>query len=110
MGERLVDGRYERMEVRRELDGTVWGYSPVLGLYLVWELEAAGDREAYLRLYDPATGRRLESYTEMREDREAALERAAAADDRADAADDRAAAAEEENRDLREQIRRLLGR
>ena len=110
VGERLVDGRYERMEVRREPDGTVWGYSPVLGLYLVWELEAAGDREAYLRLYDPATGRRLESYTEMREGREAALERAAAADDRADAADDRAAAAEEENRDLREQIRRLLGR
>ena len=144
-GERLVDGRYERMEVRRELDGTVWGYSPTLDLYLVWELESAGDREAYLRLYDPATGRRLESYTNVLDDGQvarteaaaaraetaaasaeaaaandraaaasaeaaAANDRADAAEARADAADDRADAAEEENRSLREQIRRLLGR
>ena len=123
VGERLVDGRYERMEVRRELDGTVRGYSPTLDIYWAWELQREGDKEAYLRLYDPATGQRLLSYTEMLEAREAARataaaynrvaaanDRAAAADARADAANDRADAAEAENRSLREQIRRLLGR
>ena len=89
------------MEVRRELDGTVRGYSPTLDIYWVWELQREGDREAYLRLYDPATGRRLLSYTELLEDLEAARAMTAAYN--------RIAAAAAESRRLREQIRQLQG-
>ena len=136
VGERLIDGRYQRMEITRQPDGALRGYSPTLNLDLVWQPKPQG--EGWLHLYDPATGQRLRPLTlvrrseaaaiadaaDARADADAARSEVAAANDRADAAEGRAdaaiadaadaradaAAANEENRSLREQIRRLLGR
>ena len=48
-GERLVDnGTYEPIESRHERDGSVRGYSPALGLHLVWR------KGAVLRFSEPA--------------------------------------------------------
>ena len=56
-GDILVDGEYRRIRIDADADGTFWGYSPALGLYLVWE---AGK----LRFYDPALGRFLRDLSE----------------------------------------------
>ena len=113
-GERLVDGRYQRIELRQEADGSLRGYSPTLGLYLSWEQQPDGD--GWLCFYDPATGQRLRSFREVIADHQAAEDRADVAEERADAAEDRAGAAKEraeaaeaEARGLREQLRRLRG-
>ena len=47
VGERLVDGEYRRLEMRRATDGRVWGHSEALNLDLWW---TDGD----LRFWDPA--------------------------------------------------------
>ena len=101
VGEQLIDGRYQRLEITREPDGSLWGYSPTLDLYLVWQPHP--EAEAWLCLYDPTTNQRLQPYGPLRQSAESARAEAAAA--RAEAA-----ASEQENRSLREQIRRLLGR
>ena len=136
VGERLIDGRYQRMEITRQPDGALRGYSPTLDLNLVWQPQPDG--EGWLHLYDPVTGQRLRPLSDVRRaeaaaiadaadaraDADAARSEVAAANDRADAAiadaadaraeaadaNDRANAANEEIRSLREQIRRLLGR
>lgn len=105
IGERLVDGRYQRIELSHEIDGSIRGYSPALDLRLSWEADLEG--RGWLFFYDPETGQRLESYTTVVETRRAAEERADAAEERADAAEGRANAAESEARELREQLRRL---
>ena len=73
-GDRLVDGRYERIAI-------VWadaehgrGYSPALGLYVCWEREQ-------LRFYDPVARRYLRTFSESeaRGDAEAARANAEAA-------------------------------
>ncbi len=48
-GDRLVDGRYEPIDIERDGDSYYWGYSDTLGLYVCWD---AGK----LRWYDPRTG------------------------------------------------------
>ena len=56
-GDRLVDGRYQPIEVEWS-EGPRWrGYSPVLGLYLCWE-------EGTLRFYDPERNRYLPTFPE----------------------------------------------
>ena len=47
-GDRLVDGRYEPIDIERDGDSYYWGYSETLGLYVCWD---AGK----LRWYDPRT-------------------------------------------------------
>ena len=47
-GDRLVDGRYEPIDIERDGDSYYWGYSDTLGLYVCWD---AGK----LRWYDPRT-------------------------------------------------------
>ena len=69
-GDRLVDGRYEPIDIDREGASYYWGYSETLGLYVCWD---AGK----LRWYDPRT----DSYL-LTSDEEA---------DRADRAEERAA-------------------
>ena len=49
VGERLVNGEYQRMEIHREPDGSVWGHSDVLNLDLWW-------RDGDLRYWDPEQG------------------------------------------------------
>ncbi len=108
IGERLADGAYQRIELTREADGSIRGYSPVLDLILSWEPQPDG--EGWLCFYDPATGQRLPSYSTVVASRYAAEERAEAAEtqaaadreraeadrERAEADRERAAAAEEQ--------------
>ena len=86
VAERLVDGRYERMPLANDGDGSIRGYSPVLDLHFTWVPQESGD--ALVQLHEPATGRRLQPYTEMKA---------------------RAEAAEAEVVQLREELRRLRG-
>ena len=85
-GDRLVDGEYRPVTVERLDDGSWWGYSEVLGLYLCWE-------DGRLRFYDPETGSYLRSHQE-----EVA---------RADQEAEGRLAAEAEVRRLRDQLREL---
>ena len=70
IGERLVDGEYVRMEVRRGADGILRGHSEFLGLDLCVR------PDGQIRLYDPAAGEWLLSHGEAVSERdEAARER-----------------------------------
>lgn len=64
-GERLVAGEYQPIELTREPDGVLKGYSAVLGLYLCWARELP-------RLYDPEAETYLENWPEVTAAREAA--------------------------------------
>ena len=86
IAERLMNGRYERMPLTHQDGGSIRGYSPVLDLYFTWEPQESGDALVYL--HDPATGRRLQPYAELKA---------------------RAFAAESETERLREELRRLRG-
>ena len=57
-GRKLVNGKYQDIELTREPDGVLKGYSEVLGLSLAWD---AG----FPRLYDNASGNYLESVEEI---------------------------------------------
>ena len=70
-GLKLVDGKYQEIELTREPDGILKGYSEVLKLSLAW-------LDGFPRLYDHASGKYLENYEE-------ATERADASEARADA-------------------------
>ena len=109
VGERLVNGRYERLPLSRMPDGSPWGYSPTLDLDLCWTDET-------LRFYDPAAGRYLPTRVELDDARryaETALrisERArqsTVADLRV--AEEARLSAEAEAAALREELRRLRG-
>ena len=76
---RLIDGRYEEMTLTTQADGSVRGYSPTLDL----SLSRKSDR---LRLHDPTSDGCALNVTEQRAAR---------------------LAVEAENRQLREQVRRL---
>ena len=74
-GERLVDGEYVGMDIVELPDGSLQGYSAVLGLYLRWV-------DGELVFYDPGTGRPIATLADEREARIAAETRAAAAEAR----------------------------
>jgi Uma2 family endonuclease len=80
-GEVLVDGEYRPMEVRRDSEGTLRGYSPMLGLDLCWD-------RGSLRLYDPVTQSYRHTLEEAQSDRlaESAARQAAEARASVDAA------------------------
>ena len=69
-GDRLVNGRYRRIEIVELADGSLRGYSAALGLYLCWE-------DGALRFYDPVTEEYLSSYGEERAARRAAEDKLA---------------------------------
>ena len=69
VGERLVNGEYEPIEVHTDADGVLRGHSAVLGL----DICVRGELE--LRLYDPANGEWLRSHRESEVERVAAQER-----------------------------------
>ena len=66
IGERLVNGEYVRMEVRRGADGTLRGRSDFLGLDLCVR------PDGQIRLYDPAAGEWLLSHSEAVSERDIA--------------------------------------
>ena len=76
VGERLAGEEYERIIVRHEDDGSVWGHSEALNLNLWWQ---DGD----LRFWDPIRREWLLSHEEEHDGRLAAEARAASAEDRA---------------------------
>ena len=120
-GRKLVNGKYQDIELTREPDGILKGYSEVLGLSLAWDAGVP-------RLYDRASGEYLESVEEIANARRAETARADAAETQRDAfeaqrdmaevqleaevrtresAQARLTAAEAEIRRLRELIRRI---
>ena len=64
-GDRLVEGRYEPMDIEELADGVMQGYSAVLNLHLRWE-------QGRLAWHDPATGRPILTYDDQRARAEAA--------------------------------------
>ena len=82
-GDILVDGEYRRITITVESDGTFWGYSPALALFLVWE---NGD----LRFFNPAVGEFLPTPSEYARERDEAVRGREAADRRAERSDRRA--------------------
>ena len=103
VGERLVDGEYQRFEMRSEDDGSVWSHSDALNLDLWWV-------EGELRFWDPVGEQWLLSHEEEHDGRLAEQERAEVerggrliAEARAETAEARAARLEAELRRLRGQ-------
>ena len=89
-GDILVDGEYRRITITVEPDGTFWGYSSALALYLVWD-------DGRLRFFNPAVGEFLPNPSEYARERDEAVRgrdeavrRAESSDRRADMSDRRA--------------------
>ena len=80
MGLRLVDGKYEPIELTYLPNGSVRGYSEALGLTLLYE-------NGELIFIDPATGRRLRRPSEIAADERAAQRQAAEAETRTESAE-----------------------
>ena len=111
-GDRLVEGAYVAVEIEELPDGSLQGYSAVLGLNLRWS-------DGALLFYDPATGepiatlegqiaraeaeREARFAAEVRADTEQA--RAEAAEDRAETEREGRSAAEARVRELEERLR-----
>ena len=70
VGERLVDGEYQRLPLREDANGRVWAYSPMPNLLLYWD-------DGELRYWDPVAKERLLSHAEERAARLAAESHAA---------------------------------
>ena len=116
VGERLVDGKYRRIEIRQESDGRLWSRSDALNLDLWWE-------DGELRFWDPVAERWLLSQAEAIDVAEEATARAEeerssriVAESRAEeeravrlAAEARAEAAETRAAELETELRRLRG-
>ena len=68
-GDRLVEGRYQPIDIEELPDGTLQGYSPTLNLNLRWE-------KGQLEWHDPATGERIPTIDSERERAERERERA----------------------------------
>ena len=115
-GDRLVEGRYEPIEIEELPGGVLQGYSPALDLRLRWV-------DGKLVFHDPATSEPIATLeTERsrandaearadseREGRVQAETRADRAEGQADAERIRADTAEARNRELEEELRRLRG-
>ena len=100
VGERLVGGEYERMEMRREPDGSVWGHSDALNLDLWW-------RDGDLRYWDPVQGKWLRTPEEDLDGRLAAEARAVAERDARIVERNARLAADARNAQLEAELRRL---
>ena len=87
-GERLVDGEYRPIPIERLSEDTLQGYSEVLGLNIRWH-------DGRLEWHDPATGRHIATFDDVR---------ARAEDERAGRV-----RAEARVRELEEELRRLRG-
>ena len=94
VGECLVNGKYERFELRYEDDGSVRSHSEALNLELQWI-------DGELRFWDPVKGERLLNQQEERDERVRAQARADAERAGRLAAEARAARLEAELRRMR---------
>lgn len=96
VGERLVDGEYQRYEIRYGADGSIEAHSELLGLNFRWDGLA-------FDVIDPQTGKTIDAAIT---EREARLE----AEVRAESAEARAKSAEARERELLEEIAHLRGK
>ena len=101
-GDRLVDGRYEPIEIDDIPDGSLQGHSTVLNVDLRWA-------DGQLHWHDPATGERIASLESEREGRIRAQARAAAEQRARAQAEERAGTAEARVRELEDQLNQLRG-
>ena len=101
-GDRLVDGRYEPIEIDDIPDGSLQGHSTVLNVDLRWA-------DGQLHWHDPATGRHIASLESEREGRIRAQARAAAEQRARAQAEERAGTAEARVRELEDQLNQLRG-
>ena len=62
VGERLVDGEYERIQMREDDDGRIWARSDALNLDLYWD-------EGALRFWNPVAEKWLRNHEEDRDGR-----------------------------------------
>ena len=99
-GDRLVDGRYEPIEIEPVAEGILQGYSAALNLYLRWERGRLG-------WYDPATGRHIATFDSERERADLAEIRADRERERADRERDTRIQTEARIRELEQEILRL---
>ena len=97
-GDRLVNGVYQPIELTREPDGILKGYSRVLDLYLCWDNEL-------LHFYDPASQSYLWTISEERAARLAAEEAHRAAEEAHRAAESARQSLQEERDAARDQAR-----
>ena len=102
VGERLVDGEYQRLEVHEEEDGRVWAHSDALNLDLWW---IEGD----LRFWDPMAERWLLNYLEEQAARVAAEDARVAAEVRAQQERAGRLAAEARLAEMEAELRRQRG-
>ena len=100
VGERLVNGEYERFELHTEDDGDIWSRSEVLGVDFYYR--AQDEAFGIFMLRDSATGEWLNTLGPEREARKDAEEARLAAEARAQAAEAR-------NRELQAELNRLRG-
>ena len=64
-GDRLVNGEYEPLPTQTEPDGSIWGYSEVMNLWLCWD-------SGYLLFWDPGAREFLRNIDAADDDRQAA--------------------------------------
>lgn len=64
-GDRLVNGEYQPLPTLAEPDGSIWGYSEVMDLWLVWD-------SGYLLFWDPSAREFLRNIDAADDDRQAA--------------------------------------
>ena len=101
-GDRLVDGRYEPIEIDQLPDGSQQGHSAILNVDLRWA-------DGQLHWHDPMTGERIASLESERAARIQAQAHAAAEQLARAAAEQRAGTAEARVRELENQLRQLRG-
>lgn len=99
-GDRLVDGKYEPIEIHEQPDGLLWGYSAVLDLHV-----CSDDKE--LRFRDPATMEFLRDNTEAQMELDETQAELIESRSALDLERERRLSAEAEAERLREQLRRL---
>ena len=99
VGERLVDGEYERLEMRYEDDGDVWSHSDALNLDLWWQ-------DGELRFWDPVAGEWLLTQDEEQDGRLQAEARAESAEEWAGTERQARLAAEQRIAQLEAEMRR----
>ena len=102
VGERLVNGEYQRLELHEDVDGRVWAHSDALNLDLWWI-------EGELRFWDIATSSWLLNYEEEQAARLAAEDARLAAEERADTERAGRLAAEARLAEMEAELLRLRG-
>ena len=102
VGERLVDGVYEPIEIATLAGGILQGRSDVLGLDIRWD-------DGRLEWHDPETGRHIATFDDERAARIQAETRVESAEARAEDEREARLRAEARSRELEEELRRLRG-